>query len=353
MAIYYSSCMGVDKVGAHVSSARKSATTLSAALQALATDPSLGCVGDPGVLSMQVIRTHAVAHNKLPEHVFRPPAFVMYRVIVSVYVCMCLFLRSTAACLTGSPSPCLFCKRTRQPTHSPPLPPPLPLPLSVPPAAPPTCRRLSLFLSLSLQADVAGALGQLSSVQSRMVCAPLQDLWLQVVNTCVCTDLFTGFYTMWTSQLVTSLFLFLGVMLAAISWQYFDLPVMGYAIFVPAGSLAKVQLRLRLRVHRYCIRGRWLSERAGRESTVILTRSAVRHGYGLTLLETALSYIVLRCAVLCCALGGGRRGEQGRRSQGRGRGRDGDDGHERLLGAGTVIRLRVASACTVSCIAVL
>jgi hypothetical protein len=78
-----------------------------------------------------------------------------------------------------------------------------------------------------------------------MSCAPLQDLWLRTVNTCVCTDLFTGFYTLWTSQLVTSLFLFLAVMLAAISWQYFDLPVMGYAVFVPAGSLAKVRTYVR------------------------------------------------------------------------------------------------------------
>lgn len=77
-----------------------------------------------------------------------------------------------------------------------------------------------------------------------MQCEPLQDLWLLVVNTCICTDLFTGFYTLWTSQLLTSLFLFLGVVLGSISWQYFDLPVMGYAVFVPAGTLAKVRVRL-------------------------------------------------------------------------------------------------------------
>jgi len=79
-----------------------------------------------------------------------------------------------------------------------------------------------------------------SAMEGAMACGPLQTLWFRIVNTSVCTDLFTGFYTMWTTQLVTSLFLFGALVLGAISWQYYDLPVMGYAIFVPAGTLTKV-----------------------------------------------------------------------------------------------------------------
>ena len=79
-----------------------------------------------------------------------------------------------------------------------------------------------------------------SAMRGAMTCGPLQALWFRIVNTCVCTDLFTGFYTMWTTQLVTSLFLFGALVLGTISWQYYDLPVMGYAIFVPAGTLTKV-----------------------------------------------------------------------------------------------------------------
>ena len=93
---------------------------------------------------------------------------------------------------------------------------------------------------LSMQSEVQGILGLIASANKNMVCPPLQSLWFSIVNTAICTDLFTGFYSLWVSQLITSLFLFLALMLASISWQYYDLPVMGYAIYIPAGSAAKV-----------------------------------------------------------------------------------------------------------------
>ena len=93
---------------------------------------------------------------------------------------------------------------------------------------------------LNMQSELKGILGLISSANENMLCPPLQRLWFSIVNTAICTDLFTGFYSLWVSQLITSLFLFLAVMLASISWQYYDLPVMGYAIYIPAGSAAKV-----------------------------------------------------------------------------------------------------------------
>ena len=95
---------------------------------------------------------------------------------------------------------------------------------------------------LNMQSELQGILGLIASANQNMVCPPLQRLWFAIVNTAICTDLFTGFYSLWVSQLITSLFLFLAIMLGSISWQYYDLPVMGYAVYIPAGSAAKVAI---------------------------------------------------------------------------------------------------------------
>ena len=45
-------------------------------------------------------------------------------------------------------------------------------------------------------------------------CGPLQTLWFRLVNTCVCTNMFNGFYTLWLAQLVASFFLFFAMLTA-------------------------------------------------------------------------------------------------------------------------------------------
>jgi hypothetical protein len=60
-----------------------------------------------------------------------------------------------------------------------------------------------------------------SEVNNNLACVPIQNLWFKFVNTGLCTELFTGFYSVWISQLVASFFLLFMIFMATFVYQYF------------------------------------------------------------------------------------------------------------------------------------
>ena len=55
----------------------------------------------------------------------------------------------------------------------------------------------------------------------------MQTLWFLLVNSCICTNMFNGLYTLWLAQLIASFFLFFAMLMASVHWQYFELDEYG------------------------------------------------------------------------------------------------------------------------------
>ncbi len=53
-------------------------------------------------------------------------------------------------------------------------------------------------------------------------CENIQLLYQLSIESGLCTNFFTGFYTIWVSQFVTSLFLFFLICFACVLYKYFD-----------------------------------------------------------------------------------------------------------------------------------
>jgi hypothetical protein len=65
------------------------------------------------------------------------------------------------------------------------------------------------------------------NIQSITGCETLQSLWFLLVNSALCTNMFNGFYTLWLTQLIASFFLFWAMVMASVTWQYFDMDAVG------------------------------------------------------------------------------------------------------------------------------
>lgn len=52
-------------------------------------------------------------------------------------------------------------------------------------------------------------------------CENVQAIWFKIVNDALCTNFYSGIYSLWVSQFVTSFFLFLLIVQASISYHYF------------------------------------------------------------------------------------------------------------------------------------
>ncbi len=52
-------------------------------------------------------------------------------------------------------------------------------------------------------------------------CVKVQEIWFKIVNDALCTNFYSGIYSLWVSQFVTSFFLFLLIVQASISYHYF------------------------------------------------------------------------------------------------------------------------------------
>lgn len=52
-------------------------------------------------------------------------------------------------------------------------------------------------------------------------CVKIQEIWFTIVNDALCTNFYSGIYSLWVSQFVTSFFLFLLIVQASVSYHYF------------------------------------------------------------------------------------------------------------------------------------
>jgi len=68
-------------------------------------------------------------------------------------------------------------------------------------------------------ADALGA--NLQLIIDAAGCPKVQTIWFKIVNDALCTNFYSGIYSLWVSQFVTSFFLFLLIVVASISYHYF------------------------------------------------------------------------------------------------------------------------------------
>jgi len=61
----------------------------------------------------------------------------------------------------------------------------------------------------------------LDKIISAASCVKVQEIWFKIVNDALCTNFYSGIYSLWVSQFVTSFFLFLLIVQASISYHYF------------------------------------------------------------------------------------------------------------------------------------
>jgi hypothetical protein len=62
-----------------------------------------------------------------------------------------------------------------------------------------------------------------ANIESNLSCPNIRSLWFNLVNTGVCKNLYIGFYSIWISQLVTSFFVLLTILMASFAYQYFSI----------------------------------------------------------------------------------------------------------------------------------
>lgn len=70
----------------------------------------------------------------------------------------------------------------------------------------------------NLQILLTQSLDQIITAAS---CVKVQEIWFKIVNDALCTNFYSGIYSLWVSQFVTSFFLFLLIVQASISYHYF------------------------------------------------------------------------------------------------------------------------------------
>lgn len=63
---------------------------------------------------------------------------------------------------------------------------------------------------------------EFTSVESTLSCPTIRSLWFTFINNGVCNDFYYGFFSIWVSQLVTSFFLFVLLIMGSISYQYYS-----------------------------------------------------------------------------------------------------------------------------------
>lgn len=74
---------------------------------------------------------------------------------------------------------------------------------------------------LNMQGTVQRINSTLPALVNLTSCEPLQSIWFSLVNDAVCTEFYGGIFYLWGSQLLTSCFLFLMMITASMTYQYF------------------------------------------------------------------------------------------------------------------------------------
>eukprot|EP00596_Hydrurales_sp_CCMP1899_P001971 CAMPEP_0119051616 /NCGR_PEP_ID=MMETSP1177-20130426/73173_1 /TAXON_ID=2985 /ORGANISM="Ochromonas sp, Strain CCMP1899" /LENGTH=498 /DNA_ID=CAMNT_0007030877 /DNA_START=47 /DNA_END=1543 /DNA_ORIENTATION=+ len=75
----------------------------------------------------------------------------------------------------------------------------------------------------AMQVDLSDIRAVIVKIRDTLVCPNLRSIWFKLVNEGLCENLYTGFYSIWISQLVTSFFVLLAILLASFAYQYFDM----------------------------------------------------------------------------------------------------------------------------------
>eukprot|EP00596_Hydrurales_sp_CCMP1899_P006966 CAMPEP_0119043002 /NCGR_PEP_ID=MMETSP1177-20130426/16332_1 /TAXON_ID=2985 /ORGANISM="Ochromonas sp, Strain CCMP1899" /LENGTH=388 /DNA_ID=CAMNT_0007010151 /DNA_START=625 /DNA_END=1791 /DNA_ORIENTATION=+ len=86
----------------------------------------------------------------------------------------------------------------------------------------PGCQRENNIGIDGMFTDLNRIFADFEGAGSNLVCAPIQSLWFTFINEGVCKNLYTGFYSFWLAQLITSFFVLLAIALASFCYQYFD-----------------------------------------------------------------------------------------------------------------------------------
>jgi len=78
------------------------------------------------------------------------------------------------------------------------------------------------YVKLRAIATLGTALGaSLQGIIDAASCPKIQTIWFTIVNDALCTNFYSGIYSLWVSQFITSFFLFLLIVVASISYHYF------------------------------------------------------------------------------------------------------------------------------------
>lgn len=63
--------------------------------------------------------------------------------------------------------------------------------------------------------------GRFGDISGYLTCANFQTVWFTLMNDSFCGGIYSGIYSLWVSQFITSFFLFFLIVCASISYQYF------------------------------------------------------------------------------------------------------------------------------------
>jgi hypothetical protein len=63
--------------------------------------------------------------------------------------------------------------------------------------------------------------GGLQKIRDEATCDKFQNIWFTIVNNALCKNFYSGIYSLWVSQFITSFFLFWLIVVASISYHYF------------------------------------------------------------------------------------------------------------------------------------
>jgi hypothetical protein len=74
----------------------------------------------------------------------------------------------------------------------------------------------------AMQTDLSQIIDIFANIESNFFCPNIRSLWFELVNTGLCQNLYTGFYSIWISQLVTSFFVLLTILMASFAYHYFN-----------------------------------------------------------------------------------------------------------------------------------
>lgn len=75
---------------------------------------------------------------------------------------------------------------------------------------------------LDMRQTVGSMDSTIVNIDNTIECSAIQTIWFQLVNSGLCTDFYEGLFFIWGSQLITSFFIFLFLIVASITYQYYD-----------------------------------------------------------------------------------------------------------------------------------